>query len=335
MLSTAFLLAASMVVVGQAEETTSNYEHLKVLQPFLGSWTYEGVLHDDIPGLAIKGVNVRIPFRYRWILNRNALMMDWSVQVDSGADLDGKVLIGFDPKGNKIVSGEFTSSGRYSHGEWSVEGNTLTITGRGVAADGSEIANVVTNTITDSGTMIWQAKDQTRGGERVPDSAEYEFKRPAQEDVTGSNYEHLKFFDFYRGRWRLEGMLPEGKYVGEESNAWTFKKNIQRTAGWGRIGDGERVDYEILVGWDPAKEKVFMWIAGSDGSSSVREGTYDPQKRCLTSQQRSVDSTGVETTATVEEQRIDRNTFVIKMTEVVKGGERQPDVEITATRIAP
>jgi hypothetical protein len=261
--------------------------------------------------------------------------MDWSVQVDGGETLDGKVFLGFDPKSGRIVSGEFTSLGEYSHGVWGVEGNTLTITGHGVTADGDETAAVVTNTIAQGGTMIWQATNQVRGGETLPDTAEYEFRRPAPAaQDAGSNYEHLKFLDFYRGKWRLEGELPEGHYVGEESNAWAFRKNMQRTAGWGRVGDGPRVDYEILVGWDPAKEKVFMWIAGSDGSSSVREGNYDPQTRCLTSRQRSVDASGAETTSMVEEQRLDRNSLLIKFTDVTKGNEHQPDFEIKATRLA-
>jgi hypothetical protein len=333
MLSTALLLAASMAI-GQAEATASNYEHLKVLTPFLGSWGYEGPLHEEIPGFAEKGAKLRILFRYQWILNKNAILMDWSIQQDGGGAVDGKVLIGFDPKGGNIVSGEFTSLGEYSHSEWSVEGKTLTIHGRGFAADGSDTAATVTNTITERGTMIWQAKGQTRAGNKLSDTAEYEFKRPARAgEAAGSNYEHLKFLDFYLGKWRLEGELPEGKYIGEESNAWAFKKNIQRTAGWGRIGDGERVDYEISVGWDPVKEKVFMWIAGSDGSSSVREGSYDPQKQCLTSKQRSIDGKGIESTSTVEEHHIDRNTFVIKFTDVMKGAERQPDVEVKATRM--
>lgn len=335
---------ASCVIVGSvllshcalsAAEAGPAYEHLKVLEPFLGAWEYEGPVQEDIPGIAEKGEQMRVLFRYHWVLNRNAIIMDWSIQLDDG-QVDAKVLIGFDPKGGKIVSGEFTSAGEYSHGQWSVEDKTLTITAHGIAADGTPSSTTVTNKLAGRGTMVWQATDRTRGGEPLPDTAEYIFKGPGQQaEGTSSNYEHLKFMDYYRGKWRLEGELPEGKYVGEETNAWAFNKNIQRTAGWGRVGDGQRVDYELLVGWDPAKEKVFMWIAGSDGSSSVREGSYDPDKRCLTSKQRSVDATGAETTAHVEEQRIDGNTFVIKITQVMKGTQPQPDFEIKATRITP
>jgi hypothetical protein len=175
-------LALVLVVVfvgastAETEEATSNYQHLRVLDPFLGPWVYEGPLKEDIPGFAEKGTLIRVPFEYRWAVNKNALIMDWSIQVKGQRSLDGVVLIGWDPKEKDIIDREFTSDGGYSFAVWTVEGNTLRIKDHVIAADGTETTSVVLNKLTEQRTMIWQATNQVRGGTPLPDSAEYEFQ---------------------------------------------------------------------------------------------------------------------------------------------------------------
>ena len=128
---------------------------------------------------------------------------------------------------------------------------------------------------------------------------------------------------------------PDGQYQGEELNGWILDKNFIRTRGWGQIAGQERVDYELLTGWDPAKKKVFMRYVGSDGRLTVREGNYDPARNCWKSTQTSVDAAGVESSASVEEQYIDNDHFLLKFTDGVEGGKPQPDFEGKATRIRP
>ena len=92
---------------------------------------------------------------------------------------------------------------------------------------------------------------------------------------------------------------------------------------------------EGLMGWDPAAKKVVMWYVGSDGQSAIREGNYDAAKNRLASKHKAVDASGVESTAFVVEQYVDNDRFLLKFTEVTKGGTPQPDMEGKATRIRP
>ena len=83
MFSTAFLLAASMVI-GQAEETPSAYEHLKPLEGFIGTWRHEGVLLEDSPGIGPKGAKGIACISWKWIYGKNAIQWEWTF------DFDGK-----------------------------------------------------------------------------------------------------------------------------------------------------------------------------------------------------------------------------------------------------
>ena len=180
-------LAASLIlvccVIGNAQEVqpVSTYEHLKVLEPFLGPWISESPAKEDIPGFVKKGTPIVVKFNYRWALKKNAIVMDWSAEADGTPPFKGKVLIGWCPKGKKIVSRSFTTSGGTSEGIWEVDGKSLKITNSDCEPDGTESSSVIFNKLTDDGKMIWQATDQVKGGEEQPDSETIEFE-PAKSE---------------------------------------------------------------------------------------------------------------------------------------------------------
>jgi hypothetical protein len=157
-------------------EVPANYEHLKVLEPFFGPWVFEGPLQENISGFAEKGVRVRASIAYRWAVDKSAIVEDWSAHIEGKSPLKGVVLIGWDSKEKAIVDRSFTSDGGTWCSVWTVDGTTLTIKGCGIEADGTETSSVVFNKLTERGTMIWQAVEQIRAGEKLPDTAEYEYK---------------------------------------------------------------------------------------------------------------------------------------------------------------
>lgn len=175
-LALAFVSALAIAAPAAEEKAVSNYEHLKVLEPFFGPWVYEGPAKDEIPGLAEKGAAIRIPFEYRWVLDKNGIVMDWSIQVRGGKSLSGMVLIGWNAKEKRITSCQLTSAGFCASSVWFADGKTLRIEGKEIGPDGVETSSVVFNKLTDRGTMIWQATNVLRDGEKQPDSPEFELR---------------------------------------------------------------------------------------------------------------------------------------------------------------
>ena len=171
-LTLAFVFALAIVTPAAEEKAALNYEHLKVLEPFFGPWVYEGH-QDEIPGLP-----GRVPrsgsLRYRWSLTRQ----DCHGLVDPGP---GGNLFRNGPdwlecQRKQITSCQLTSAGFCASSVWSVDGKTLRIEGQEIGPDGVETSSVVFNKLTDRGTMIWQATNVLRDGEKQPDSPESEFR---------------------------------------------------------------------------------------------------------------------------------------------------------------
>jgi hypothetical protein len=254
-------------VAAQAQQPPSNYERLKVLEPFLGPWVYEGPFHIDVPGVLKDGAEVRIPFLYTWDVNKNAVVMNWSIQAEGKDALAGVVLIGWDPRGGRIVDRAFTSAGSHSRGVWTVDGKTLTIKGQETAPDGTQTSSTIINRLTDRGTMIWQATNRVRGGEKLADIPECEFKP----------LKPLAFKDFQDygesmlGKWEAElvlaGDMPGIGKTGDKVKAsadiaWMFdKKGLEFKLKAGGVSS------RWLCLWDPGSGRITQSGCDSTGAS--------------------------------------------------------------------
>ncbi|MCR4412749.1 MAG: hypothetical protein NUV77_10030 [Thermoguttaceae bacterium] len=270
------------VLAADAAEPASNYEQLKVLEPFLGPWVYDGPLLNDAPGIGEKGTKVWAPRTHKWLLNKNALIVNASVRIAGKPPLDGVELIGWDPKEGKIVSGGFTSAGFYSHGVWTVDGKTATIRSQGVEADGTETSATILVRVTDRGTMVWKLTRQMRGGKELPDSPEYEFKplKPAQDGGALTSEDFRQYGEIMVGQWEgeiiLAGDVPgvgkNGEKVkGRASIEWALdKKGLDWNWQFGAAsGKG-------FTAWDPASKRIinrgFDSRGALDHGSTVKEG---------------------------------------------------------------
>ncbi len=160
-----------------SQESTSNYDHLKILEPFLGRWVYEGPVKRTIPDFLDKGTEIRAELAYRWAVNRNAIVLEVTVHPTGKAEFKTIEMIGWDVRRQMIVSGSFNSSGGMSFGSWTVEGDKLTIKVREVSRDSKESKLTVINQLEGSDKMIWSETQRVTDGEERPDSPQYEFKR--------------------------------------------------------------------------------------------------------------------------------------------------------------
>jgi hypothetical protein len=130
MLSTSFLLAASMVV-GQADEVGPHFEHLKDLEYFVGDWRINGKVETDFEPLAeLTEGPLRLVFSYDWMDKKSFLTLD--IREKPKSPVQYHAAIGWDPVRKQIRSRDFNSAGawfEYVHVKtekgWIVEGESV------------------------------------------------------------------------------------------------------------------------------------------------------------------------------------------------------------------
>ena len=176
MLSTAFLLAASMVV-GQADEPLSNYDALKSFDAIIGCWTLEGQILEDSPDVA-KGQKVVLHSSYAWILKKSAVECRSTIKVGEQEAAEFLSVYGWDRSRGRIVSAILSSNGLLGVSEVRVsdDGKTWTFKAQDANPDGTQSTSTVVMTLTDPDTIVWQAKDR-QGGPLTGDSPKYTLKR--------------------------------------------------------------------------------------------------------------------------------------------------------------
>lgn len=319
------------------QEPGPNYEQLKFLEPLVGNWKVVTTEGDKIVSDGQEASE--------WILNKSFMKhVGWGQH--EGELAHYIFYTGWNPKTEKVFQWSigatdslFGISERI--GSYDPAGRVWTSDTQLLLSDGNRPTSVVKIKFVDDHKITIDFLQRRSGSSVLPNQHDT-FTRapvvaaPALDSNLGPGYEHLKFLDFSVGKWKLAGTLPnQGEWVGEEVNEWMFDENFMHTRGWGKVGGGERFDYELFIGWDPAKEKVFMKIIDSDGGMASREGSYDPERKCLTSRQTALAVSGVESSSTVVEQYVDNDHFILRFSEGVKDGRPQPAFEVKATRIRP
>jgi hypothetical protein len=155
------------------------------------------------------------------------------------------------------------------------------------------------------------------------------------EEIAGPHYEHLKPLEMIIGQWKMEGQWQDGaKIVGEESSEWFLNKNAIHSHGWFLNRAGQRVDFHIVTGWDPATRQIVQKFTDSDGTHSERRGRYDPVTKSLTGQHKGVSANGETFSYDVTLGLANPDEFTWKGTNV-QGPEPLPDLEFTFKRVEP
>lgn len=181
MLNLASLAVVASMAIGQAEEKSANYQHLKPLESLIGQWVFEGPVQEDSP-LLKKGTVIRVVNEYKWGLNKNVVVMNGSAEVAGKRVLEVLEVISWSPKSENVVIGSFQSTGSSSHGKWNINGDMLTVKFRGHEADGTEVTSTNIVTIVGKDRLTWQSTARTRNGKEEPDTAVYELQRISSAD---------------------------------------------------------------------------------------------------------------------------------------------------------
>lgn len=331
------LIALSLCLPVHGEGPGPSQKHLEFLEAFVGQWKVVTTRGEEQVSVGEESSD--------WMLSKNFMRhVGWGQH--EGEHVEYAFCSGWNPKEGRLFQWGFGGNasgyaiirrmGSYDRSQkvWSSRDSI-------VFSDSQQQSGRVAIRFVDNGTITIDFTKRERDGDDLPDHHDtfdrgVDVAKPDFDDTPGPGYQHLKFLDFYMGTWKLEGDLPDGtKLVGEESSQWIMNRNFMWSRGWGKIGDRPRVEYEILTGWHPVKQKVVTWGVDSDASLATREGSYNSGRKCLASRQIGVQADGTETSVSVEEQYIDSDSFLLKFTDGIAGGKQQPNVEVSVTRIAP
>ena len=151
MTSLASLVVTASVLLGQAP--ASNYEHLKEYgEANVGEWVSEMDVDFDYPPIVKKGDKATIKVVNKWILNKNAISSQWTVEVNGITVGSGQGIVGWDRSAERIVEYGFGSLGGRTEGIVEKRGDKWYGSGIGVAPDGKVGAGMSIVTILDDDT---------------------------------------------------------------------------------------------------------------------------------------------------------------------------------------
>jgi hypothetical protein len=164
---TCTLLVMSLMV-GQAEEPVSNYDHLKELEVYVGEWIGKAKIPEAADAPAA-GKEVTVPVTTKWILNKNVLLAEWKVKVGDEVVNQGKWSWWWDAKRNQIRALSINMQGSFGESTWTKQGNKLVAEWIGATGQGEVTHAILTTTAADSDTLIHSWTHQKRGDEPQPD----------------------------------------------------------------------------------------------------------------------------------------------------------------------
>jgi hypothetical protein len=176
MLSTAFLLAASMVV-GQGDTATSQQQQLKELSWLIGRWEGTYVLPEGIPDIGAPGSTVTDEQTFKWILNKNFIQYNFTSRIDGKVSSDGMEVIGLDVESGKLTHWVFGSTGFRGHGVWRRDGDAWVLDWSGVTPDKTTYSGSSVHCIVDRNTYTCQMVHLKKNGDKIPDWPVIEYKR--------------------------------------------------------------------------------------------------------------------------------------------------------------
>jgi hypothetical protein len=176
MLSTAFLLAASMVL-GQADGDDSDQKHVQELSWLIGRWEGQFVLPEGIPDLGPPGSIVSDEQSLKWILNKRFIQYNFTSRIDGEVASEGMELIGWDASSEQLRHWFFGSTGIHGSGVWRRDGEAWVLDWSGTTPDKTAYSGSSVHRLLNQNTYTWQMTKLTKNGKKLPDWPVVEYKR--------------------------------------------------------------------------------------------------------------------------------------------------------------
>jgi hypothetical protein len=177
-------LALTLCAVGLSRAADKalpgNYEHLKKLEPLIGTWTGEFVAPQDHPTANMKkGDKLTLTLTYKWNLNKSAISNHQTIgRPESDPVWQSTWLIGWDTANKRIVSFAFESTGGHAVADdWEIQGDKVTLKGKGSDPSGKKTTFTMVISDIKKDSCVRQMIDVTVDGKKQPDSDKMTLKR--------------------------------------------------------------------------------------------------------------------------------------------------------------
>ena len=177
-------LALTLCAVGmsRAEDQglPGNYEHLKNLEPLIGTWTGEFVAPNDHPTANIqKGDKLTWTSTYKWYLDKSTIW-NHNTMGQPGSDpvWQGTFFIGWDTGNKRIACFAFENTGGHQVvDDWEIQGDKVTAKGKGSDPFGRKTTFTVVISDIKKDSCVREITDITIDGKKQSDFAKVTLKR--------------------------------------------------------------------------------------------------------------------------------------------------------------
>jgi hypothetical protein len=146
-----------------------NYEHLKNLEPLIGTWIGEWVIAQDRPTAGIKkGKNLPVTVTFKWDVNKSAIL-SYITAGELAAPVWGSIwLIGWDTANKRIFATtfEFTGGHAVTH-DWEIKGDKVTVKAKGSLPAGNKTAWTMVFSDITKDSFVYQMTDLTVDGKEI------------------------------------------------------------------------------------------------------------------------------------------------------------------------
>jgi hypothetical protein len=156
-----------------------NYEHLKNLEPLIGTWTGERAFTQDSPTANIKKGKYTFTVTFKWDVNKSAILSRHSIGRPGAAPVWGSIwLIGWDTANKRILCTgfEYTGGHAITH-DWEIRGDKVSFKGKGSLPAGNKTAWTMVFSDITKDSCVYQLTDMTVDGKKVPGHSKVALKR--------------------------------------------------------------------------------------------------------------------------------------------------------------
>ena len=119
-----------------------NYEHLKNLEPLIGTWVGEWDIPQDRPTANITKGNYTLTVTWKWEVFKSAISLNYAVgQPGSAPVWESTWLIGWDTANKRIICTSFEATGGHARADdWEIQGDKVAFKGKGSLPAGNKTA---------------------------------------------------------------------------------------------------------------------------------------------------------------------------------------------------
>ncbi|NLY02081.1 MAG: hypothetical protein GXY83_38855 [Rhodopirellula sp.] len=245
-----------------AKDGKSAAAQLEDLAWLIGDWEGEFKLPKGLEEVGPEGAKVRSFESWRWGLGKKFILMNWREEIDGKHVVTSHYVIGPNLETGALSTWFFESLGGHGTGTWRSDGDKLVTPWRSFTPSGKKYQGVSDSVRIDDDTYLWQVRDVTESGKKLPDWPKITLKRkkPCVSELTADDY--IAYHKPLLGSWKTI-VEEEGKIHTGIAN-WQLAANKKCF-----LVDFTMEGYpamQALIGYDPVSGKCIQTNFDADGT---------------------------------------------------------------------